>query len=376
MNFDFSDDQKLLRDQARKFLTDKCDRSIVRSVLEDDKINHSDNLWKEISNMGWTGTAIPEEYGGLGLGMLELCVIAEELGRSLAPTPFSSSIYLFAEFVKLFGSEEQKKTYLPKIASGEMIGTFALSEGNGTPKSHNISSTFNDGKLNGEKLPVNDGHVSDFVVVAANTDSKKNSHSLSLVIVNSNQEGVKSENLETIDPSRPSSRIVYNNADAELLGTTGEGWEMIQKVFDRAAVLFAFEQVGGAQVALDEAKKYSLERYAFGKQIGAFQALKHKMADMYVKIELAKSNAYYGAWALSSDSNELPVAAAGARVSAIDAYHYASKENIQIHGGVGFTWEYDCHLFYRRAKQLSLNIGSIRQWKENLISNLEKRNIV
>ena len=134
MNFDFSDDQKLLRDQARKFLADKCDRSIVRSVLEDDKINHSDNLWKEISNMGWTGTAIPEEYGGLGLGMLELCVIAEELGRSLAPTPFSSSIYLFAEFVKLFGSEEQKKTYLPQIASGEMIGTFALSEGNGTPR--------------------------------------------------------------------------------------------------------------------------------------------------------------------------------------------------------------------------------------------------
>ena len=136
MNFDFSDDQKLLRDQARKFLTDKCDRTVVRSVLEDNHKNHSDDLWKEISSMGWTGTAIPEEYGGLGLGMLELCVIAEELGRSLAPTPFSSSIYLFAEFVKLFGTEDQKKSYLPKIASGEMIGTFALSEGNGTPKSH------------------------------------------------------------------------------------------------------------------------------------------------------------------------------------------------------------------------------------------------
>ena len=376
MNFDFSDDQKLLRDQARKFLTDKCDRTVVRSVLEDSQKNHSDDLWKEISSMGWTGTAIPEEYGGLGLGMLELCVIAEELGRSLAPTPFSSSIYLFAEFVKLFGTEDQKKTYLPKIATGEMIGTFALSEGNGTPKPHNINSTFTDGKLNGHKLPVNDGDVSDFIVVAANTDTNKNYNSLSLFIVKSNQDGVRSESLETIDPSRPSSKIVLSNADAELLGNSGEGWEMIQKIFDRAAVLFAFEQVGGAQVALDEAKKYSLERYAFGKQIGAFQALKHKMADMYVKIELAKSNAYYGAWALSSDSNELPVAAAGARVSAIDAYHYASKENIQIHGGVGFTWEYDCHLFYRRAKQLALNIGSVRQWKENLISNLEKRNIV
>ena len=254
MNFDFSDDQKLLRDQARKFLTDKCDRTVVRSVLEDNHKNHSDDLWKEISSMGWTGTAIPEEYGGLGLGMLELCVIAEELGRSLAPTPFSSSIYLFAEFVKLFGTEDQKKSYLPKIASGEMIGTFALSEGNGTPKSHNINSTFTDGKLNGQKLPVNDGHVSDFIIVAANTDSNKNNNSLSLVIVKSNQDGVKSESLETIDPSRPSSKIVLDNADAELLGNSGEGWEMIQKIFDRAAVLFAFEQVGGAQVALDEAK--------------------------------------------------------------------------------------------------------------------------
>ena len=150
---------------------------------------------------------------------------------------------------------------------------------------------------------------------------------------------------------------------------------MIQDILNRAAVLFAFEQVGGAQVALDEAKKYSIERYAFGKPIGSFQALKHKMADMYVKNELAKSNAYYGAWALSTDSMELPVAAAGARVSATEAFHYASKENIQIHGGVGFTWEYDCHLFYRRSKLLSLNLGSIRKWKENLISNLEKRNI-
>jgi alkylation response protein AidB-like acyl-CoA dehydrogenase len=150
---------------------------------------------------------------------------------------------------------------------------------------------------------------------------------------------------------------------------------MIENILNRAAVLFAFEQVGGAQTSLDEAKKYSVERYAFGKPIGSFQALKHRMADIYVKNELAKSNAYYGAWALSSDSVELPVAAAGARVSASEAFHFASKENLQIHGGVGFTWEYDCHLFYRRSKMLSLNIGSIRKWKENLISNLEKRNI-
>lgn len=375
MNFDFSDDQKLLQEQARKFLNDKCSRKLVRSVLDNNKNQYSKELWQEVVNMGWTATAIPEEYGGLGLGMLELCVIAEELGRSLAPIPFSSSIYIFAEFLKAYGSEDQKKQYLPKIASGELIGSFAFPEKKGTPRSNNINSKVENDKLSGKKLPVNDGQVADVLIVAANSDNNQNHNSLSLYIVETNQAGVEEKLLDTLDPTRPSSQIEFSNVACSVLGEKGEGWSMIQNILNRAAVLFAFEQVGGAQVALDEAKKYSIERYAFGKPIGSFQALKHKMADMYVKNELAKSNAYYGAWALSTDSMELPVAAAGARVSATEAFHYASKENIQIHGGVGFTWEYDCHLFYRRSKLLSLNLGSIRKWKENLISNLEKRNI-
>jgi alkylation response protein AidB-like acyl-CoA dehydrogenase len=375
MNFDFSDDQKLLQEQARKFLTDKCSRKLVRSVLDNNKNQYSKELWQEVVNMGWTATAIPEENGGLGLGMLELCVIAEELGRSLAPIPFSSSIYIFAEFLKAYGSEDQKKQYLPKIASGELIGSFAFPETKGTPRTNNINSKVENDKLSGKKLPVNDGQVADVLIVAANSDNNQNHNSLSLYIVETNQAGVEEKLLDTLDPTRPSSQIEFSNVACSVLGEKGEGWSMIQNILNRAAVLFAFEQVGGAQVALDEAKKYSIERYAFGKPIGSFQALKHKMADMYVKNELAKSNAYYGAWALSTDSMELPVAAAGARVSATEAFHYASKENIQIHGGVGFTWEYDCHLFYRRSKLLSLNLGSIRKWKENLISNLEKRNI-
>ena len=375
MNFDFSDDQKLLKDQARKFLTDKCSRQVVRSVLDNSENQYSKELWQEVVNMGWTATAIPEEYGGLGLGMLELCVIAEELGRSLAPIPFSSSIYIFAEFLKAYGSEEQKQQYLPKIASGELIGSFAFPETKGTPRINNINSKVENNKLSGKKLPVNDGQVADILIVAANSDNNQNHNSLSLYIVETNQNGVSKKLLDTLDPTRPSSEVNFKDADCISLGYKGEGWTMIQNILNRAAILFAFEQVGGAQVALDEAKKYSIERYAFGKPIGSFQALKHKMADMYVKNELAKSNAYYGAWALSTDSMELPVAAAGARVSATEAFHYASKENIQIHGGVGFTWEYDCHLFYRRSKLLSLNLGSIRKWKENLISNLEKRNI-
>jgi alkylation response protein AidB-like acyl-CoA dehydrogenase len=375
MNFDFSDDQKLLKDQARKFLTDKCSRQVVRSVLDNSENQYSKELWQEVVNMGWTATAIPEVYGGLGLGMLELCVIAEELGRSLAPIPFSSSIYIFAEFLKAYGSEEQKQQYLPKIASGELIGSFAFPETKGTPRINSINSKVENNKLSGKKLPVNDGQVADILIVAANSDNNQNHNSLSLYIVETNQDGVSKKLLDTLDPTRPSSEVNFKDADCISLGDKGEGWTMIQNILNRAAILFAFEQVGGAQVALDEAKKYSIERYAFGKPIGSFQALKHKMADMYVKNELAKSNAYYGAWALSTDSMELPVAAAGARVSATEAFHYASKENIQIHGGVGFTWEYDCHLFYRRSKLLSLNLGSIRKWKENLISNLEKRNI-
>ena len=376
MNFDFSDDQKLLRDQARKFLFDKCDRKSVRTILDDDQLHYHKELWSQISEMGWTGTAIPEEYGGLGLGMLELCVIAEELGRSLAPTPFSSSIYLFAEFIKNYGSEDQKKKFLPSIASGEKIGTFALSETNGTPKPSNVKTEYSSEKINGYKSPVGDGETADYLIIAANSDNKGNRNSLSLYIVDLHQDGVSKTSLETIDPTRPACSIKFENVKAELLGEQGMAWDMTENIFNRAAVLYSFEQVGGAQVSLDEAKKYSMERFAFGRQIGSFQALKHKMADMYVKIELARSNAYYGAWALSTDSNELPVAAAGARVSASDAFNYAAKENIQIHGGVGFTWDYDCHLFYRRSKLLSLNIGSTRQWKENLISNLEKRNIV
>ena len=376
MNFDFSDDQKLLRDQARKFLFDKCDRKSVRTIPDDDQLHYHKELWSQISEMGWTGTAIPEEYGGLGLGMLELCVIAEELGRSLAPTPFSSSIYLFAEFIKNYGSEDQKKKFLPLIASGEKIGTFALSETNGTSKPSNVKTEYSSEKINGYKSPVSDGETADYLIIAANSDNKGNRNSLSLYIVDLHQDGVSKTSLETIDPTRPACSIKFENVKAELLGEQGMAWDMTENIFNRAAVLYSFEQVGGAQVSLDEAKKYSMERFAFGRQIGSFQALKHKMADMYVKIELARSNAYYGAWALSSDSNELPVAAAGARVSASDAFNYAAKENIQIHGGVGFTWDYDCHLFYRRSKLLSLNIGSTRQWKENLISNLEKRNIV
>ena len=179
---------------------------------------------------------------------------------------------------------------------------------------------------------------------------------------------------KNIDTSKSFYKVEFNNTPSTLLGQSGEGWNYIQHLLDQAAVLFAFEQVGGSQAALDMAKAYSLERFAFGRQIGSYQAIKHKLADMYIAITLAKSNCYYGAWALSSESSELSLAAATARVSATKAFQLCSKENIQTHGGNGFTWEYDCHLFYKRSKVLSVLLGSEATWKEKLVQNLEKTN--
>ncbi|MCE9521626.1 MAG: acyl-CoA/acyl-ACP dehydrogenase [Alphaproteobacteria bacterium] len=374
MNFDFSDDQKMLKDQARKFLTEKCPTKAVRKILESDE-PYDKALWKQIGEMGWLGTAIPEEYGGLGLGHLELCVIAEELGRAIAPVPFSSTVYLATEAIMLAGSEAQKKKYLPKLAAGELIGTFALAEGAQPPSPKTVKASFKSGKLDGIKSPVPDGDVADFAVVLVRSGEGQGERALSLAIVDLKAAGVTRRTVKTVDPSRSQAEITFKGAAAEALGAQGEGWDLTRRILDRAAILMAFEQVGGADTCLAMAKDYALNRYAFGRQIGSFQAIKHKLADMYVLNELARSNAYFGAWALSTNAPDLPEAAAGARISATDAFHNAAQENIQTHGGMGFTWELDCHLFYRRSKTLSLALGASRVWKDRLINHLEKKNV-
>lgn len=367
MNFDFSDEQKELKDQVRKFLTDKCDFTVPRSVLESDE-PFARELWQSVCEMGWTGAAIPEKYGGIGMGYLELCVMAEELGRAVAPIPFSSSIYLAAEAVLTAGSEEQKAEYLPKLATGEAIGTLAVSEGPQPATPDKLETTFEQGRLNGTKTPVPDGDVADIAIVAA---KDLDANGLTLVFVDLNADGVVREPISTVDPTRSHATIRFENTPGVALGTPGTDWMLLETVLDRAAVLFAFEQLGGAIRCLEMARDYSLERYAFGRPIGSFQAVKHRLADVYVKNQLATSNCYYGAWALSTNADELPIAAAGARVSATDAYHYAAKESIQVHGGIGFTWEYDAHFFYRRSKLLGLALGSPRRWKDRLINKLE-----
>ena len=369
MNFDFSDDQKMLREQARKFLEEKSGRKVVRGVLDDAAKSHDRALWRSVADQGWLGAAIPEEHGGLGLGRLELCVLAEEIGRAIAPIPFSSTIYFFAEAILASGSAAQKKSLLPKIAAGDLIGAFAISEGPGAPSPSSVEATFDGSQLSGVKIPVTDGDIATHAVVLA-----REGHGLSLVVVELNQAGVKREPLATLDPTRGHAKLTFDKTSAERLGRAGDGWSLAEAVLDRAAVLIAFEQLGGAQACLDMAVDYAKSRYAFSRQIGSFQAIKHKLADMYVAIELGRSNAYYGAWALSTESSQLPLAAAAARVAASDAYYLAAKENIQAHGGMGFTWEVDCHLFYRRAKLLAVQAGGPSVWKEKLVRRLELKN--
>jgi acyl-CoA dehydrogenase len=369
MNFDFSDDLKLLRDQARKFLKEHSSPKAVRRVL-DGEAAYDAALWRGVAEMGWTGAAVPEEYGGVGLGYEGLCVLAEELGHALAPIPFASSVYLATEAILAAGTEAQKHEYLPGLVSGERIGTLALAEGPGNPNPTRIKASVSGGKLSGTKLPIADGGIAHFAVVAARAESGR----IGLFLVDLTGPGVSRETLKTVDPTRDHAKLSFDGAPAELLGNGGDGWDTIERVLDRAAILIAFEQIGGAEACLAMARDYALERYAFGRPIGSFQAIKHKLADVYVATELARSNAYYGAWALASDAPELPLAAAAARVAATEAFHLASKENIQTHGGMGFTWAFDCHLYYRRSKQLALTIGSAPYWKDRLVGELELRN--
>jgi alkylation response protein AidB-like acyl-CoA dehydrogenase len=367
MDFDYSDTQKELQQAARRFLANHCPTSAVRAVLECAGASFDRDLWAGIAELGWLSTVIPAAHGGLGLAYVDLCAIAEELGRAIAPVPVASTLYFFAESLLLAGSEAQQARWLPKIAGGNLIGCFATAEGPGR-SSRAPATVVEAGRISGTKIPVTDGDIADVAVVLASTAGAP-----SLFIVDLAQTSVQRTPLSSLDGSRGLARLIFSGACADPLGDTGAGLRLVDKVVQRAAVLLAFEQIGGADRCLEMARDYALQRHVFGRPIGGFQAIKHRLADMYVRNELARSLAYHAAWALDADAEELPVAAASARLAASDAFGFAAKENIQIHGGMGFTWEADAHLFFRRARQLSLVAGAPGAWGEILVSALSRR---
>ncbi len=363
MNFDFSDDLNQLREQARRFLKDQSPTKAVRAILEGQD-TYDRALWKGMAELGWLGAAVPEAYGGAELGHEGLCVLAEEVGRAIAPVPFSSSVYLATEALLACGAESQRERWLPAMVKGSAIGCFALAEGLGNPAPGLVKARVENGRLTGDKWPVSDGDIADFAVVVA----KDAGGTVGLYLAELNAGGVSRSTLKSVDPSRNQSRIRFDNAAVQPLGDGAQGWSAVERLLDRAAVLMAFEQVGGANASLDMAVAYANERFAFGRPIGSFQAIKHKLADVYIATALARSNSYYGAWALATDAPELALAAATARVAASDAFYLAAKENIQTHGGMGFTWEMDCHLFYRRSKLMAVQLGSNPYWKNRLVN--------
>ena len=365
MNFDFPDELKQLRAEARRFLADRCPPAAARRALEGAPLDRA--LWSELAAMGWVGAALPERHGGAGLGQLALCVLSEELGRSLAPLPWASSVCQAGEALAAFGSPAQQAHWLPRLAAGEAMATLALAAGPGPFDPARLAGGVASGRITTTRLAVPDALGADLFLVAAPGPGSL------LWLVARDAPGVTVSPAEGIDPTRPIGRLDLRDAPAEPLPGAADP-TALRRLIDRAAVLAAFEQLGTAEAALAMATDYARERYAFGRPIGSFQAIKHKLADVYIAVELARSNACYGAWALEADSAELPVAAAVARIAGCEAGWIATRENIQTHGGMGFTWAYDCHLYYRRARAQALALGSAREWKHRLIDLLAARN--
>ena len=369
MNFAFTEEQEELRKIVRAFLEAKSSEEAVREQMETDD-GYDKAVWTQMAEqMGLQGLHIPEEYGGSGYGYVELGIVLEEMGRSLLCAPFFSTVVLAANTLLLSGDEAAKKAYLPGIASGETIATVAFTEPNGKWDESGIETTATasgDGyTLNGTKSFVLDGNIADLIIVAAKTGA-----GTSLFAVQGDADGITRTPLATMDQTRKQAKIEFSNTPAKLIGEDGKGWDVMSGVLDLAAVSLAAEQVGGSQMVLDMAVEYAKVRVQFGRPIGSFQAIKHKCADMLLEVESAKSAAYYGMWCASEMNDELPSTASLAKAYCSEAYFHAAAENIQIHGGIGFTWEHPAHLYFKRAKSSELLFGDPTYHRELLAQRI------
>ena len=369
MNFAFSDEQEELRTAVRRFLAEKSPETEVRRLMETTE-GYDPAVWSQMADqLGLQSLTIPEEFGGSGFSYVELIVVLEEMGAALLCAPFFSTVVLAANAVLTSGDDDAKKYLLPGIASGETIGTLALTEDNGRWDFGGIecaAEPADDGwVLNGHKMFVLDGHVADLIVVAART-----AKGVSLFGVKGDADGLTRTPLPTMDQTRKQARLEFSGTSAWLIGTDGGAEAGLAKTPDLAAVALAAEQVGGAQRVLDASVEYAKTRIQFGRPIGSFQAIKHKCADMLLEVESAKSAAYYAAWAAAEDSDELPVVASLCKSYCSEAYFHAAAENIQIHGGIGFTWEHPAHLYFKRAKSSELLFGDPAYHRELLAQRI------
>ncbi len=374
MNFAFSEEQDQLRDAVRKFLEAKSPETEVRRLMETTE-GYDPAVWSQMANeLGLQSLHIPEAYGGQGFSWVELGIVLEEQGRALLCAPYFSTVVLAANAILNAGTEDQKAALLPGIASGETIATLAFTEPNGKWDAAGITleaTPSGDGAtLTGTKMFVLDGHIANLIVVAARAAGTTGEDGISFYTVDGDAAGLIRTALATMDQTRKQAKLEFNGVQATLLGTAGAGWAALSKTLDQAAVGLCNEMVGGGQYVLDESVQYAKDRVQFGRPIGSFQAIKHKCADMLLEIESAKSAAYYASWAAAEDNDELPVVASLAKAYCSDAYFHATAENIQIHGGIGFTWEHDAHLYFKRAKSSEILFGDATYHRELLAQRI------
>ena len=369
MNFAFSEEQEELRKMVRSFLENKSAEEAVREQMETAN-GYDAAVWNQMgSEMALQGIAIPEEFGGQGYSFIELGVVLEEMGRALLCAPYFSSVVLAANTLLLSGDDAAKKAHLPGIAAGETIATLATTEPSGRWDEAGITieakGSGSDFTISGTKSFVLDGHTANLIIVAARTGK-----GVSLFAVDGNASGLTRTALSTMDQTRKQAKLEFSNTPAKLIGTEGKGWDVLSQVFDLAAVALAAEQVGGAQKVLEMAVQYAKDRIQFGRPIGSFQAIKHKCADMLLEVESAKSAAYYGMWCASEMNDELASVASLSKAYCSEAYFHAAAENIQIHGGIGFTWEHPAHLYFKRAKSSELMFGDPAYHREQLAQRI------
>ncbi len=373
MDFGFSEEQEMLRSSARDFLGKEAPMTYVRKMMEDE-VGFTGDLWKKMADLGWMGLILPEEHGGSGLDFVDLIVVLEEMGRVVLPGPFFSTVVLGAVALLEGGSEALKHEILPRVATGEVRLTLAQLEPSGRWGADGIALAAKpDGAgyvLDGTKLFVPDAHVADHIVVAGRAPGSSGTEGTTLFLVDAKASGVTVTQLKTMDQTRRLSEVVLANvrvAGDRVLGEPGQGWALLDRIVDRGKVGLCAEMCGGAQRVLEMSVEYAKVREQFGKPIGSFQAIQHKCANMLVEVESSKSVTYYAAWAVANDVAEAPLAAAMAKAYCSDAYRHVSGEGIQIHGGIGFTWEHDMHIYFKRAKSSEVTFGDAT-WNRELVA--------
>ena len=361
----FTDEQDQLRAVVRDYFTDKSPEAEVRRLMATDE-GYDPVMWQQMAReLGLQGLALPEQYGGQGAGWVELGIVLEEMGRALVCAPFFSTVVLAATTLLESPDDDAKKDYLPGIADGSLIATVALTEESGRWDSGGVTLPATRGAdgwtLRGAKHFVLDGATAQLIIVPARTGN-----GVSLFAVDAAAPGLTRRPSVTLDQTRKLAVVEFSGTPARLIGAEGGGWDVLERVLDFAAVALAAEQAGGAQAAMDASVAYLNTRVQFGQLIGAFQALKHMAADVLIEVESAKSAAYYALNAAAEDNDELPAAASLAQAYCSEAFVTAAHENIQFHGGMGFTWEAAPHLYFKRARSCELFLGDANAHREAL----------